>query len=110
MESNSLPNGFPDNKEAWDKLIAAAPGEDREPTAEEEEAAFAKGFTAFSREEFLAKRAERRTRGPNKAPVKERVTIRLSREVVDRFRASGAGWQTRVDSALKDWLKTHPTA
>ncbi|OHC75731.1 MAG: hypothetical protein A3G18_02725 [Rhodospirillales bacterium RIFCSPLOWO2_12_FULL_58_28] len=39
--------------------------------------------------------------------TKERITIRLSREVVERFRASGAGWQTRVDAALKDWLKTH---
>ena len=41
------------------------------------------------------------------AVTKERITIRLSREVVETFRASGDGWQTRVDSALKDWLKTH---
>jgi uncharacterized protein (DUF4415 family) len=38
---------------------------------------------------------------------KERITIRLSPEVVERFRASGDGWQTRMDTALKDWLKTH---
>ncbi|MGH8499636.1 MAG: BrnA antitoxin family protein [Methylococcales bacterium] len=31
-------------------------------------------------------------RGPQKAPNKERITIRLSREVVDRFRATGNGW------------------
>lgn len=41
------------------------------------------------------------------AVTKERITIRLSRDVVESFRASGDGWQTRVDSALKDWLKTH---
>lgn len=41
------------------------------------------------------------------AVTKERITIRLSRDVVESFRASGEGWQTRVDSALKDWLKTH---
>ena len=41
------------------------------------------------------------------AVTKERITIRLSRDMVDSFRASGEGWQTRVDSALKDWLKTH---
>jgi len=41
------------------------------------------------------------------AVTKERITIRLSRDVVETFRASGEGWQTRVDSALKDWLKTH---
>lgn len=46
-------------------------------------------------------------RGPQKAPTKERITIRLSREVVERFRATGEGWQTRVDAALQDWLKKH---
>ena len=47
-------------------------------------------------------------RGRPLAPVtKERITIRLSRDVVEQFRASGDGWQTRVDAALKDWLKTH---
>lgn len=51
----------------------------------------------------------RRKRPP--APVtKERITIRLSRDVVERFRASGDGWQTRVDAALKDWLKDHRPA
>ena len=44
-------------------------------------------------------------RGRPKADVtKERITIRLSRDVVDRFRAGGAGWQTRIDTALHDWL------
>ena len=50
-------------------------------------------------------------RGRPPAPVtKERITIRLSRDVVERFRASGDGWQTRVDAALKDWLKKHTPA
>jgi len=44
-------------------------------------------------------------RGPQKAPTKERITIRLSRDVVERFRATGDGWQSRVDAALQDWLK-----
>ncbi len=46
-------------------------------------------------------------RGPQKAPIKERVTIRLSQNVVESFRATGDGWQTRVDAALQDWLKKH---
>ena len=41
-------------------------------------------------------------RGPQKTPTKERITIRLSPEVVQRFRDTGDGWQTRVDTALKD--------
>jgi len=52
----------------------------------------------------------RAVRGAQKAPTKERITIRLSREVVEQFRASGEGWQTRMDAALKDWLKTHSPA
>ena len=47
---------------------------------------------------------------PLAAVTKERITIRLSPEVVQAFRASGEGWQTRVDAALKDWLKTHSPA
>ena len=46
-------------------------------------------------------------RGAQKSPTKERITIRLSRDVVERFRATGDGWQTRVDTALQDWLKKH---
>ncbi len=46
-------------------------------------------------------------RGPQKAPTKERITIRLSPEVVQRFRASGDGWQARMDAALQDWLASH---
>jgi uncharacterized protein (DUF4415 family) len=39
-------------------------------------------------------------RGPQKAPTKVRVSLRLSREVVEYFRATGDGWQTRMDSEL----------
>ena len=41
---------------------------------------------------------------PRLAETKTPVSIRLSPEVLKAFRASGAGWQTRVDAALKDWL------
>ncbi|PZN74027.1 MAG: hypothetical protein DM484_21915 [Candidatus Methylumidiphilus alinenensis] len=40
-------------------------------------------------------------------PATESVTLRLSREVVERFRATGNGWQMRVDDALKEWLRSH---
>lgn len=52
----------------------------------------------------------RAVRGPQKAPTKERISIRLSPEVLAQFRASGDGWQTRMDAALKDWLKRHRVA
>ena len=47
-------------------------------------------------------------RGPQKAPTKQATTIRLSPDVMAAFKATGAGWQTRIDAALKDWLRTHP--
>ncbi len=50
-------------------------------------------------------------RGRPKADVtKERITIRLSPEVLGPFRATGRGWQTRVDAALRSWLKRHSPA
>lgn len=49
-------------------------------------------------------------RGPQRAPLKERITIRLSPEVVRRFKSTGAGWQTRMDAALQDWLQLHEPA
>jgi len=55
--------------------------------------------------------AQLRRVGRPRAPVtKERITIRLSPDVVQTFRATGDGWQTRVDAALRDWLKTHSPA
>lgn len=48
-----------------------------------------------------------RPRGSQKTPTKVSTTIRLSRDVAQAFRATGGGWQTRVDAALKEWLKTH---
>ncbi len=39
--------------------------------------------------------------------TKERVTIRRSPEVVVKFMATGSGWQTHLDKALQDYLKTH---
>lgn len=45
---------------------------------------------------------------PVAAVRKEHITIRLSPDVLDRFRRTGAGWQTRIDMALRDWLASHP--
>lgn len=42
----------------------------------------------------------RKGRGPNKAPTKRQVTLRLSPVVVDHFKAEGPGWQSRIDEEL----------
>ena len=40
-------------------------------------------------------------RGPQRAPLKRQVTLRLDPEVLDFFKATGAGWQTRINEALR---------
>ena len=61
--------------------------------------------------EIKARRAGRPA-GTVKAEADRKVptTIRLSPEVSAAFRATGDGWQTRIDTALKDWLRTHTPA
>jgi uncharacterized protein (DUF4415 family) len=58
----------------------------------------------------LAEKRKQGQRGPGKRPPKVAINIRLSPEVLDAFKATGNGWQTRVDGALKDWLKEHTPA
>ena len=43
----------------------------------------------------------RRGRGPQKAPTKTLVSLRLSGDVIEKFKAGGPGWQTRIDAALR---------
>ena len=46
---------------------------------------------------------------PKLANKKKLVSIRYSPEVIDYFRASGAGWQARMDAVLKDYIEAHST-
>ena len=89
------------------KPLTTRSGEVRELTAED-----LKYFRPASEvlSPSLREKIATRKRGPQKTPLKERITIRLSPEVVARFRATGDGWQTRVDAALKDWLANHTPA
>ena len=61
-----------------------------------------------SRQELQAGVNAYRRRGrPVSDVTKEQVAIRFDRDVLSAFRASGPGWQTRMNEALKDWLRTH---
>ena len=42
-----------------------------------------------------------RRRGKQKAPIKERVSIRLDSDIVARLRSGGPGWQTRLNETLR---------
>jgi uncharacterized protein (DUF4415 family) len=43
----------------------------------------------------------RKGRGPNKAPTKKLVTLRLSGSVIEKYKSGGEGWQSRIDADLK---------
>lgn len=51
----------------------------------------------------------RRGRPGAKTP-KQALTVRYDVEIIEAFKATGRGWQTRMNAALKDWLKTHSPA
>ena len=44
-------------------------------------------------------------RGPQKAPVKKQVTIRLDQEIIEHFKQAGKGWQSRLNNHLKKTIK-----
>ncbi len=83
------------------------------PTPEEDAAINAAALAdpdaqPLSAEQLAAMVPARSLRGrPRSLSPKEHINIRLSPDVLEAFRATGAGWQTRVDSALRDWLRTH---
>ena len=49
-------------------------------------------------------------RGPQKAPLKVPTTIRFDADVLAAVKATGRGWQTRVNDAMREWVRTHPAA
>ena len=59
--------------------------------------------------EKFARATVRRGRPPSANP-KVSTTIRLSRDVIDHFKAGGRGWQTRIDAALREWIGRQDTA
>jgi uncharacterized protein (DUF4415 family) len=44
-------------------------------------------------------------RGPQKSPTKKMVTLRLDPVVLEGYRASGDGWQRRINAVLKAGLE-----
>jgi uncharacterized protein (DUF4415 family) len=55
--------------------------------------------------EKLAEVAARRGRA-TKAAAKIATTIRLDADPMEAFRDGGVGWQSRINTALREWLKS----
>ena len=46
---------------------------------------------------------------PKSEQRKLAITVRYDADVIKAFKATGRGWQTRMNEALKNWLHEHPT-
>ena len=44
---------------------------------------------------------KRGERGAQKAPVKQAISIRVDKDVLATFKATGTGWQKRMNAALR---------
>ncbi|PIT82871.1 BrnA antitoxin family protein [Limnohabitans sp. 15K] len=44
---------------------------------------------------------------PRSEVVKERITIRFDADVLEAFRSTGKGWQTRMNDAMREWVRAH---
>jgi len=88
--------------------LAAAPDT---PVADEDNPAtgaadWENAVTSRSLPELRRKLAARR-RGAGRAPSKVPTTIRFDPEVLAALKATGKGWQTRVNEAMREWAKSH---
>ena len=111
MKNASTGKPATDNLTDWAQVAALADADirhnDNSPATSE--ADWTDAFACHSAAELHAETV-RRTRGANKRPAKEHVAIRFDTDVLAAFRATGKGWQTRINAALKDWLKDHSAA
>jgi uncharacterized protein (DUF4415 family) len=82
------------------KNAGAAPWADPDDAPELDEAYFARA-DVYEGETLIRPARKPGQRGPQKAPTKEMVTLRLDRDVVAAYRATGPGWQARMNDALK---------
>jgi uncharacterized protein (DUF4415 family) len=44
---------------------------------------------------------------PKSINRKRSTTIRFDEDILEAFKATGPGWQTRMNAALKEWLASH---
>ena len=79
------------SKEDWDEV-----GDNPEITAEEfaQMRPFAEVFPDLAA-------SIRKAHAPVGEPAKRLVSLRLSGEVIDKYKAGGDGWQSRIDADLR---------
>ena len=89
------------------------PGSDVDPEMIEFEQALLRSVEQAAHGEGRITTAERvvarrgRPPGSVKADVKVPTTIRFDQDVLATLRASGRGWQTRVNDVIREWLRSN---
>ena len=96
----------PFSKERMEAAIAAAPDhvDDLTSPYDPNDATSVAAFWAKGKVRLPGQR------GPQKTPTKVPVTVRYSPEIVAYFKATGEGWQTRMNDALKEYVEKHRAA
>jgi uncharacterized protein (DUF4415 family) len=61
-------------------------------------------------EDMLGAPILKRGRGPQAAPTKVLTSVRLDADILEFFKSQGAGYQSKMNDVLKDWVKTHSPA
>lgn len=61
----------------------------------------------FTDEEWADVKPVRGRGRPSQAVTKAHISIRLDVRVLDAFKATGEGWQTRMNNALTEWADQH---
>lgn len=98
------------SKTDWDRVLAYREGAPipYEPSDGPYDPNDAEATRAWFAQADLIRRGtvvRRGKRGPQKSPTKKLVSLRLSPEVIDHFKAAGPGWQTRIDTTLMESIK-----
>lgn len=57
---------------------------------------------------FASAKVVRKPGRPKAETPKIPTAIRLSADVVEYFKSTGSGWQSRIDAALREWMSGHP--
>jgi uncharacterized protein (DUF4415 family) len=102
MKSGTTSRSFPVSPEEVEAAIAEAPErlDDPECPYDPNDPA---AVEAFWKNATVRRPGQR---GPGKKPKKVLLSVRYSAEVVEYFKSTGEGWQTRMDEALKEWVSS----
>ena len=64
-------------------------------------------ITRHEAQKIFSKRRGRPV-GSVKSDSKVAIKLRVDPQLLAQFKATGNGWQTRIQEAMQEWIKAHP--